>query len=133
MIKENQKLLNFSLVLIDVIVIGLALLCSLWLRFKTTLFGPIGGHLGFFNYLLFFTFAVIPVYLILYFAFGLYKPRRTYKNIFSEATQLIKVNILAFITLVSILFIILGIIALVFYIIYLKQNYNLLKFHKLID
>ncbi|MCQ2970884.1 Undecaprenyl-phosphate glucose phosphotransferase [Methanobrevibacter gottschalkii] len=106
MIKENQKLLNFSLVLIDVIVIGLALLCSLWLRFKTTLFGPIGGHLGFFNYLLFFTFAVIPVYLILYFAFGLYKPRRTYKNIFSEATQLIKVNILAFITLVSILFII---------------------------
>jgi Undecaprenyl-phosphate glucose phosphotransferase len=49
---------------------------------------------------------VVPVYLILYFAFGLYKPRRTYKNIFSEATQLIKVNILAFITLVSILFII---------------------------
>lgn len=35
--------------------------------------------------------------------------------------------------IVSILFIILGIIALVFYIIYLKQNYNLLKFHKLID
>ncbi len=106
MIKENQKLLNLSLVLIDVMVIGLALFCSIWLRFKTTLFGPIGGHLGFFSYLLFFTFAVIPVYLILYFAFGLYKPRRTYKNIFSEATQLIKVNILAFITLVSILFII---------------------------
>ena len=51
-------------------------------------------------------YAVVPVYLILYFAFGLYKPRRTYKNIFSEATQIIKVNILAFITLVSILFII---------------------------
>ncbi|MGN0177079.1 MAG: undecaprenyl-phosphate glucose phosphotransferase [Methanobrevibacter sp.] len=106
MIKENQKLLNFTLVLIDIIVIGLALLCSVWLRFKTTLFGPIGGHLGFFSYLLFFTFAVMPVYLILYFAFGLYKPRRTYKNIFSEATQLIKVNVLAFILLVSILFII---------------------------
>ena len=55
---------------------------------------------------MFFTFAVVPVYLILYFAFGLYKPRRTYKNIFCEATQIIKVNILAFITLVSILFII---------------------------
>ena len=70
MIKENQKFLNFSLVVIDVLVIGLALLCSLWLRFKTTLFGPIGGHLGSLSYLLFFTFAVIPVYLILYFFSG---------------------------------------------------------------
>ena len=106
MIKENQRILNIILVLIDVLVIGLSLFCALWLRFKTTLFGPIGGHLGYQSYLMFFTFAVVPVYLILYFAFGLYKPRRTYKNIFSEATQLIKVNILAFITLVSILFII---------------------------
>ena len=94
MIKENQRLLNLSLIIVDVIVIAISLLCSLWLRFKTTLFGPIGGHLGSTSYILFFTFAVVPVYLILYFAFGLYKPRRTYKNIFSEATQIIKVNIL---------------------------------------
>ena len=106
MIKENQKILNITLVLLDVIVIALAFICSFWLRFKTTLFGPIGLHLSFQNYLIFFTFAVIPVYLILYFAFGLYKPKRTYKNIFSEATDIIKVNILAFIILVSILFII---------------------------
>ena len=106
MIKENQKVLNILLVLIDILTIGISLFVSIWLRFKTTLFGPIGGHLGFQSYLLFFTFAVIPVYLILYFAFGLYKPRRTYKNIFSEATQIIKVNIIAFFALVAILFII---------------------------
>ena len=106
MIKENQKALNIMLVLIDVLVIILSLVCSFLLRFKTTLFGPIGGHLGLSSYLLFLVLAVIPVYLILYFAFGLYKPRRTYKNIFSEATQIIKVNILAFFILVSILFII---------------------------
>ena len=106
MIKENQRILNIILVLIDVLMISVSLLCSIWLRFKTTLIGPLGGHLGFQSYLLFLTFAVIPVYLILYFAFGLYKPRRTYKNIFSEATQIIKVNILAFFTLVAILFII---------------------------
>lgn len=106
MIKENQKALNIILILIDVLVISISLLCSIWLRFKTTLFGPIGGHLGFYSYALFLLLAVIPVYLILYFAFGLYKPRRTYKNIFSEATQIIKVNIIAFFTLVSILFII---------------------------
>ena len=106
MIKENQKVFNAILVLIDVLVVILALVCSLWLRFKTTIFGPIGGHLGFTSYLLFLIFAVIPVYMILYFAFGLYKPRRTYKNIFSEATQIVKVNIVAFFVLVSILFII---------------------------
>jgi len=106
MIKENQRALNIILILIDVFVITVSLVCSIWLRFKTTLFGPLGGHLGFQSYLLFLVLAVIPVYLILYFAFGLYKPRRTYKNIFSEATQIIKVNILAFLILVSILFII---------------------------
>lgn len=94
------------MVLLDVLVISISLLCSIWLRFKTTLFGPLGGHLGLQSYLLFLLLAVIPVYLILYFAFGLYKPRRTYKNIFSEATQIIKVNIIAFFVLVSILFII---------------------------
>ena len=94
------------LVLLDVLVISISLICSFWLRFKTTLFGPLGGHLGYQSYLIFLLLAVIPVYLILYFAFGLYKPRRTYKNIFSEATQIIKVNIVAFFVLVSILFII---------------------------
>ena len=106
MIKENQRLLNVILVLVDVLVIVASLGCSFWLRFHTTLFGPIGGHLSLQSYLLFLVFAVIPTYLLLYFAFGLYKPRRTYKNIFSEATQIIKVNILAFFVLVSILFII---------------------------
>ena len=106
MIKENQRLLNISLVLIDVLVVILSLACSFLLRFNTTLFGPIGDHLPLSSYVLFLVFAVIPTYLILYFAFGLYKPRRTYKNIFSEATQIIKVNVVAFFVLVSILFII---------------------------
>lgn len=106
MIKENQRLLNIALVLIDVLVVVASLACSFWLRFHTVLFGPIGGHLPLHSYVLFLVFAVIPIYLILYFAFGLYKPRRTYKNIFSEATQIIKVNIVAFFGLVSVLFII---------------------------
>ena len=106
MIRENQRILNVLLVLLDVLVVSISLMCSFWLRFKTTLFGPLGGHLGYQSYLIFLLLAVIPVYLILYFAFGLYKPRRTYKNIFSEATQIIKVNIVAFFVLVSILFII---------------------------
>ncbi len=106
MIKENQRVFNGILVLLDILVIALSLSCSFWLRFKTTLFGPIGGHLSLQTYIIFFLLAVIPVYLLVYFALGLYKPRRTYKNIFSEATQIIKANIVAFFALVSILFII---------------------------
>ena len=106
MIRENQRLLNFALVLIDVFIIIISLWVSIWLRFQTTLFGPIGGHISYQNYVIFMLVVIIPVYLILYFAFGLYKPRRTYKNIFSEATQIIKVNILAFFIFVAVLFII---------------------------
>lgn len=106
MIRENQRLLNITLVLIDVLVIVVSLWCSIWLRFETTLFGPIGGHISYQTYIIFMLVVIIPVYLILYFAFGLYKPRRTYKNIFSEATQIIKVNVLAFFVFVAILFII---------------------------
>ncbi len=105
MIRENQRWFNFTLVLIDVAVIVLSLAISWWIRFKTTIFGPIGGHLPIQSYLFFLIFCVIPVYLILYFSFGLYKPRRTYKTIFSEATQIVKVNIVAFVVLVAILFI----------------------------
>ena len=106
MIRENQRLLNIILVLIDVSVIIIAFWCSFWLRFDTTLFGPIGGHLPYENYIIFMLIAILPVYLILYFAFGLYRPRRTYKNIFSEATQIIKVNFVSFFVLVAILFVI---------------------------
>ena len=106
MIKQNQKALNLLLVLFDVLVVCIALTTSWLLRFKTTFFGPIGGHLSFEHYLNFLILAVIPTYLILYFAFGLYKPFRTYKTMFKEITSIIKVNIVAFMVLVAILFII---------------------------
>ncbi|WP_407415560.1 undecaprenyl-phosphate glucose phosphotransferase [Methanobrevibacter sp.] len=105
MIRENQKWFNIVMVLLDAAVLAISLAISWWIRFKTTVFGPIGGHLPIESYVFFLLFVVIPVYLILYFSFGLYKPRRTYKTIFSEATQIIKVNIVAFVVLVAILFI----------------------------
>lgn len=106
MIKQNQRLLNAVLVLFDVLVIVFSLICAAFLRFKTTMFGPIGGHLGFEEYALFLLVVIIPVYLILYFSFGLYKPFRTHRSIFSEANQIIKVNILAFFVIITVLFII---------------------------
>jgi Undecaprenyl-phosphate glucose phosphotransferase len=106
MIKENQRLMNLILVLADTLVVILSLVCALYLRFMTTIFGPIGGHLAWEFYIIFLIVAIIPTYLFLYFSFGLYSPFRTHKTIFSEANQIIKVNIIAFVVLVAILFII---------------------------
>ena len=106
MIKENQRIFNAVQVLADVLVVLLALGLAWNIRFKTTLFGPIGGHLSIQAYTLFAIFVVVPVYLILFYFFGLYKPFRNQSSIFSEATDIAKVNIMAFILLVAFLFII---------------------------
>lgn len=53
MIKQNQRVLNVVMVLTDALVVTIALFCAWWLRFKTTLFGPIGGHLGLQSYVIF--------------------------------------------------------------------------------
>lgn len=106
MIRQNQRLLNFILVLADIFIIVISLLLAAYLRFYTTIFGPLGGHLGLEEYFIFLILVILPIYLILYFSFGLYKPFRTHRNIFSEASQIIKVNIIAFIVMIAVLFII---------------------------
>ena len=106
MIKENQRILNGILVVIDILVILVSLVLAYYVRFKTTLFGPLGGSLPFINYLVFTIVCIIPTYLLLYYFFGLYKPFRNKTSIFSGAEDIIKSDIMAFIILVAILFVI---------------------------
>ena len=106
MIKENQRILNSLLVVIDVLVILFSLILAYYVRFKTTLFGPLGGSLPFMHYLIFTIVCIIPTYLLLYYFFGLYKPFRNKSSIFSGAEDIIKSDIMAFIILVAILFVI---------------------------
>ena len=106
MIKENQRFLNGVLVLIDTLVIIFSLFLAYQIRFKTTLFGPIGGTLPLWNYALFTIFAVLPTYLLLYYFFGLYKPFRNQSSIFSGTTKIIRSSVVAFVVLVAVLFII---------------------------
>ena len=106
MIKENQRILNTLLVVIDVLVILFSLVLAYYVRFKTTLFGPLGGSLPFMHYLIFTIVCIIPTYLLLYYFFGLYKPFRNKSSIFSGAEDIIKSDIMAFIILVAILFVI---------------------------
>ena len=49
---------------------------------------------------------IIPTYILLYYFFGLYKPFRNQSSIFSGADDIVKADIMAFILLVAILFII---------------------------
>lgn len=106
MIKENQRILNSLLVVIDVLVILFSLVLAYYVRFKTTLFGSLGGSLPFIDYFLFTVLAIIPTYLLLYYFFGLYKPFRNKPSILSGAEDIIKADIMAFIILVAILFVI---------------------------
>ena len=106
MIKENQRILNAILVVIDIIVILLSLVLAYYVRFKTTIFGPLGGSLPFMHYLIFTIICIIPTYLLLYYFFGLYKPFRNKSSIFSGAEDIIKSDVMAFIILVAILFVI---------------------------
>lgn len=106
MIKQNQRILNAVLVIIDIIVILFSLVLAYYVRFKTTLFGPLGWSLPFVAYLIFTVFCIIPTYLLMYYFFGLYKPFRNKSSIFSGAEDIIKSDLMAFIILVAILFII---------------------------
>ena len=106
MIRENQRILNGILVVIDIIVILISLVLAYFVRFKTTIFGPLGGSLPFMHYLIFTILCIIPTYLLLYYFFGLYKPFRNKSSIFSGAEDIIKSDIMAFIILVAILFVI---------------------------
>lgn len=105
MIKQNQRLLNAILIATDALVVILAFIAAWFFRFKTTFFGPLGGYLPFENYLLLAIF-IVPLYSIAYYFFGLYKPFRDQSNIMHEATQIIKSNIVVFIILIALLFII---------------------------
>ena len=105
MIKQNQRFLNTILIVIDASVLILAFIVAWFLRFKTTLFGPLGGFLSFEKYLLMVIF-IIPLYLLSYYFLGLYKPFRDQSSIIPEASQIVKANIFVFALSIATLFII---------------------------
>ncbi len=105
MIKENQRFLNAILISTDALVLVLAFIAAWFLRFKTTLFGPLGGYLSFEKYFLL-VLLIIPLYLLSYYFLGLYKPFRDQSSIIPEASQIIKANIVVFAISIATLFVI---------------------------
>lgn len=104
MIKSNQRFLNFMLVVIDGLVISLALLLAWFIRFKTGLFDTGQDRLAFSTYMLP-LIVIIPVYLLIYDAIGLYTPHRI-KKIDSEIWAIIRANVIGLLILTTLLFVV---------------------------
>ena len=104
MIRENQRLLNLLLVLIDIMVISFALFFAWFIRFKTTLFGVGIDNWKLNQYLLSLAFIIV-VYTILNYSFGLYSPQRT-DDITSETKQILKINIIGLLILITTLYVV---------------------------
>lgn len=104
MIKSRQKLLNTIFLLIDCLVIILSLVLAWVIRFKTDIFGVTGWHLSFETYMLPLV-AIVPLFIFLYYAMGLYSPHRV-KKIGQEIVTVLKANIAGLIILINILYII---------------------------
>jgi FlaA1/EpsC-like NDP-sugar epimerase len=103
MIRQNQRFFNLALVVIDMVVIAFSLIFAWFVRFQSNLF-IYEPSLGFGYYILS-LLVIIPLYLLLYSVFGLYKPQRT-KSIRSLPINIIKANAMGLLMLVTFLFII---------------------------
>ncbi|WIF96095.1 undecaprenyl-phosphate glucose phosphotransferase [Caminicella sporogenes] len=104
MIKENQKMLNIILKIIDMLTISTSLILAWFIRFKTPLLILNKKPLSFAIYMQA-LLLIIPLYLIIYSALGLYRPHRKQK-LESEAWAIIKANIIGLLIIISILYII---------------------------
>ena len=76
MIKSHQHFFNFILILLDAVTVGLSLLLAYWIRFSSPFYPDWVKVLNVRDYLAL-AAVIIPIYIILFAIFGLYKPIRT--------------------------------------------------------
>lgn len=104
MIKENQKKLNRFQTFIDAIGIILSISLAWVIRFKSGLIELNGIPLEFKSYIKH-ALILIPLYLVLFNSFKLYKPQRR-RNFYNEVVSIVKANILGIAIYTLILYVI---------------------------
>jgi len=104
MIRENQRFFNTLLVITDMIVIAFSFLLAWYVRFETNLLGPSHSIWQFHHYVMALIF-ILPLYICLYYSFGLYNPKRT-ENFDLELKQILKVNVIALLLIATFLYIV---------------------------
>ena len=75
MIKNNQQHFNRLHVVLDAIVVMLSYVIAWWIKFSSGIVNPEIGVLSF-NFYMKALILIVPLYLLLYYAFNLYTPKR---------------------------------------------------------
>ena len=104
MIKENQKLLNWMQVLLDAAVIVVSYIFAWYIRFRSGLFALDEWYLSRQSYMKL-LYVIVPVFLILYYAFRLYVPKRIMGRRL-EAWRVLQANVIGLMGLILILYVI---------------------------
>lgn len=104
LIEDNQKLLNKIHVIIDALIIILSYIMAFFLKFNSGLMKVEGNRLASSTY---FTalFFIVPGYILLYYAFNLYTPKRV-QGRRVEAANIIKANTVGLLVFILVLYLI---------------------------
>mgnify|MGYP000054958639 CR=1 FL=1 len=94
MIKDNQQHFNRLHVIIDAFVIVVSYILAWWLKFSSGILDSPGGALSFGFYMKALV-VIVPLYLILYYAFNLYTPKRVQGRRL-EFSNVVMANIVGF-------------------------------------
>lgn len=104
MIKDNQKIFNRLLVVIDAVITAASLILAYLFKFYVLNNGPGIGVLPLSDYIMLLIF-IVPVYMFLYYACSVYAPKRTVRRRF-EIYGIVKANTIGIVVLIVILYMI---------------------------
>ena len=102
MIKDNQQHFNRLHVIIDAFVIVISYILAWWLKFSSGILDSPGGALSFGFYMKALV-VIVPLYLILYYAFNLYTPKRVQGRRL-EFSNVVMANIVGFLLIFTVLY-----------------------------
>lgn len=102
MIKDNQQHFNRLHVIIDAFVIVVSYILAWWLKFSSGILDSPGGALSFGFYMKALV-VIVPLYLILYYAFNLYTPKRVQGRRL-EFSNVVMANIVGFLLIFTVLY-----------------------------
>lgn len=103
MIKDNQKFLNQLHGVLDIVTIIVSYMLAWYLKFKSDFFIGVESKLDFADYMMALTW-IVPLFLLLYWALGLYSPKRVMGRSV-EISKIVQANSLGELLIITILFV----------------------------
>ena len=104
MIKDNQKVFNRLMVIVDAVITAVSFMSAYYFKFYVLNNGPGPGVLPVGDYYMLLLF-LVPVYMLLYYSCSVYAPKRTVRRRF-EIYGIIKANTIGLVALIIILYMI---------------------------